>query len=103
MATMEAVPLYPLRSFYAQERDHHGTYMGEGENTENATARRLSCRTDFELLALRDAALEFARRCEQAYQERFIADDDSCVASPEAWAAEGNVEQADRAARRRVR
>ena len=72
MAKVETVPLYPLHSFYAQERDHHGTFMSQNENTENATDRRLSCRTDFELMALRDAALEFARLCDAAYEGRAI-------------------------------
>lgn len=51
--------LHNLRALFREERDKHGTYMGDNENAYNATERRVSCRTDQEILDLINEAEKF--------------------------------------------
>lgn len=56
--------------FFMERRDHHGSTMNPTEDCVNFVQRRLSCRTDSELLTLREEASEFMRYCESELEGR---------------------------------
>ena len=61
-----------LRDFFKTGRNHHGGYMGEHEDMQNATERNLSLQTHDELIALRDSARLFIEYCEEELHARIV-------------------------------
>lgn len=59
-----------LREFFTVLRDGRGSYFSPTEDVVNGSQRRLSTRTEAEVLTLRDGALSFAAFCDDELSAR---------------------------------